>query len=121
MADESRLRILAGEHLPDGVASEVEFLAFFRNLLRASADGVEAQETEVRMVCWLVSGSVRHHVVVRDSRTGHMCCRFELAIAMPVAPPDLDRHADHLSGLLTAALNPDRLPECDGESLDANG
>ena len=111
MTDDSVFRILAGEHLPDGVASEIEFLKFFRHLLRASDDDTGANGTDVRVVCWLAPGSVRHHIVVRDSCTGHMCCRVEIALAMEVVPLDLDSHADHLSRLLTAALNLARLQE----------
>lgn len=105
MAEQSRFRVLAGEHLPDGVASQVEFLEFFRHLLRASADEVDVKRTEVRVVSWLVASSVRHHIVVRDSDTGRMCCRFEIAIAMRISPAELDRHATDLARLLGEALN----------------
>ena len=85
MTDDSRLRILASEHLPDGVASEIEFLEFFRHLLRATGNDLEAQETQVRVVCWLVPGSVHHYIVVRESRTGRLRCRLEIAIAARVS------------------------------------
>jgi hypothetical protein len=118
VSEDRRLRILAEEHLPDGVASQVEFLAFFRHLLRASADDFESTGMEVRVVCWLVASTVRHYVVVRDRGTGQMCCRLEIGVAMRVAPPDLDHHANQVSGLLTAALNLDRSADSSRESPD---
>ena len=110
MAEESRFRVLAGEHLPDGVASQVEFLEFFRHLLRASADDVDVKRTEVRVVCWLAPDSVQHYIVVRDSGTGRVCCRLEIAIAARVSPTELDRHATDLARVLGEALNLSRFP-----------
>ena len=108
MTQDSRVRILAGEHLPDGVASQREFLEFFRHLLRASADDFEATGTEVRVVCWLAPDSVQHYIVVRESGTGQVCCRLE--IARQVSPTELDRHANDLARLLGEALKPTLLP-----------
>jgi hypothetical protein len=105
MTDDSRLRILASEHLPDGVASEIEFLEFFRHLLRAMGNDLEAQGAQVRVVCWLVPGSVHHYIVVRESRTGRLRCRLEIAIAARVSPGELDRHATHLARIMGEALN----------------
>jgi hypothetical protein len=107
MSDDSRLRVLAGEHLPDGIASQSEFLAFFRHLLQASRDQPEAQTSDVRVVSWCVPGGVRHHVTVRDGGTGRACCRIEIEIDMHVAPADLDGHATDLARLLSEALNLD--------------
>jgi hypothetical protein len=110
MTEGRRVRILAGEHLPDGVASQREFLEFFRHLLRASADDFEATGTEVRVVCWLAPDSVQHYIVVRDSDTGRVCCRLEVAIAARVCPAELDRHATDLARVLGEALNLSRFP-----------
>jgi hypothetical protein len=105
MSDESRLRVLAGEHLPDGVASQPEFLAFFRHLLQASRDGLEVQKSEVRVICWCVPGGVHHHVIVRDVGTGRACCRLGIEVDMHVPPAELDGHATDLARLLSEALN----------------
>jgi hypothetical protein len=119
MTEDGRFRILAGEHLPDGVASQTEFLDFFRHLLRASGDRLDAQETEVRVVCWLIPDGVHHHIAIRARCTGRLCCRFEAAIAMRVNPPELDRHANDLARLLSEALNPQSSPPPPRESGDA--
>jgi hypothetical protein len=118
MTEESRVRILAGEHLPDGVASEREFLEFFRHLLRASADDFDVMAATVRVVCWLDPTGVGHHIVVRDSCTGRLCCRLEIAIATQVSPPELDRHANDLARLLGEALNFQRSPLPPNESRE---
>ena len=118
MTEDSRMRILAGEHLPDGVASQREFLEFFRHLLRASADDFQATGTEVRVVCWLAPGGVQHHVIVRDSCTGQLGCGFEIAIAMLVSPAELDRHASDLARVLGEALNLSRFPRPPDDSGD---
>lgn len=110
MTESSRLRVLAGEHLHDGVVSPAEFLEFFGHLLRASDDDAGVPETDVRVVCWLTPGSVHHHVAVRERRTGRLCSRLEFVIAMDVSPADLDRHANDLARVLTEALNPDCFP-----------
>jgi hypothetical protein len=113
MTEETRFRILAGEHLPDGVASEAEFLEFFRCLLRAPGDRLAAQEVDVRVLCWCVPDGVCHCVLLRESQTGRLCCHIEIAIAMQVCPADLDHHASALASLLSEAVGGHSSPSLD--------
>jgi hypothetical protein len=107
--DLSGLDALCREHLPDRAATQDEFLQFFGELARIGAEAADqcVDPVVADVVAWLLpEGVVHHHAILRYLVSGQLCCLLDFEIETPVAPADVDAHAEGIASAITAALNP---------------
>jgi hypothetical protein len=106
VADSVEIAALAEEHLPDSPASVAEFATFFSCVVALESHKRRSDHVVADVLAWMrADGAVQHEAVFRVLESGELYCRLEFAIDVPVAPLDLDEHAEGIAAAFTQAFN----------------